>query len=123
MVQFKKTSEIGHRTDTSYNTRRLKLKNIYILSDTFLPNTACYRQIPARQVEILQKMSKISSDISAHLYRITCNKVSGILIHKQLNCRCQDLDLTHLPSHLCPPGGFLLHLVSFYPTWRILPQS
>ena len=26
-----------------------------------------------------------------------------------------------LLSHFRPPGGFLPHLVSFYPTWRILP--
>ena len=41
-----------------------------------------YCQIFARQKEIPQKTSKISADISARLFRVTCNKVSGILKHK-----------------------------------------
>ena len=29
-----------------------------------------------------KRRAKISADISARLFRVTCNKVSGILIHK-----------------------------------------
>ena len=29
-----------------------------------------------------KRRAKISADISARLFRVTCNKVSGVLIHK-----------------------------------------
>ena len=60
-----------------------------------------YCQILVRQAEILQKMSK---NISRSLMCTNTQK---------LNCECQELDPTHLLSQLCPPGGFLPHLVNF----------
>ena len=54
------------------------------LPDTFKTrqNDMCCFQIFAKQAEIPQKTRKISADTSARLFRVTCNKVSGILIHK-----------------------------------------
>ena len=45
----------------------------------FLQDKKKYRIIFAR---LLKRRAKISADISARLFMVTCNKVSSILIHK-----------------------------------------
>ena len=47
-------------------------KNIPVIIVKFLQDKKKYRK----------RRAKISADISARLFRVTCNKVSGILIHK-----------------------------------------
>ena len=69
-----------------------------------------------------KRRAKISADISACLFGITCYKVSGIPIHKNIIVDIKSWTQHLLLCHLCPPSGLLPHLVSFYPTWRILPQ-
>ena len=45
----------------------------------------------------------------------TCNKVSGILTHRNLIVDVKSWTQHNLLPHLCPPGRFLAHLVSFSP--------
>ena len=78
-------------------------------------NRINYCQILARQAEIPQKRSK---NIVFSWSRVTRFRYADT---QKLNCRCQELDLIFLLSDLCPTGGILPHLVSFYPIWRILP--
>ena len=65
-------------------------------------------------VKVLQEKRKFL------FFRFTYNKVSGT---QKLNCRCQELDLRHFIFSLVPPGGFLPHIMSSYPVWKILFQS
>ena len=55
-----------------YKMLSLSLPRIYLLIVKFLDDKKKYRK----------RRAKISADISARLFRVTCNKVSGILIHK-----------------------------------------
>ena len=48
------------------------MKEVYHIIVKFLQDKKKYRK----------RRAKISADISARLFRVTCNKVSGILIHK-----------------------------------------
>ena len=72
------------------------------------------------QEEIPKRRAKISAYISARLFEVKCNKVWGIPIHKDWTLDVRSWTQHILLSYLCPPGGFLPHLMSFYPTLRIL---
>ena len=72
---------------------------LYHLIVKFLQDKKKYRK----------RRAKISADISARLFRVTCNKVSGILIHKDWI----------VVSRAGPNISYCLtcaHLVNFYPT-------
>ena len=107
-------------------------KLLFQLYQTFFNNfSVCDSLLTGVIVKFLQdkkkyrkKRAKISADISARLFRVTCNKVSGILTNTQrLNCRCQELDLTYLTVSLVPtwgiftpPSELLPHLENFIPS-------
>ena len=38
---------------------------------------------------------------------------------QKLNCICQELDPTHLLSHLCPPRGYLPHFQGRWKEYKI----
>ena len=52
----------------------------------------------------------LSVDISASLFRVTSNPSLRYTNTQKLNSRYQELEPTHLLSHLYVPGGFLPHL-------------
>ena len=61
-----------------------------------------------------KRRAKILANIAACLFRGTCNKISGILIHKNWIADVNSWTQYILLSYLWAPGWF-------YPTWRILP--
>ena len=84
-----------------------------------------YCQIDAKQFKISQK-TEISADISARLFRVTCNKVSKSLKYattQKLNCRCQKWEPKHFTVSLMPTWWILLHLVSFTPPGEFYSHS
>ena len=62
------------------------------------------------------------ANISTCLFKVTCNKVSGILTHKNWIVHVTRWMQNILLSHLCPPGEFLSHLVSLYLPVEFLPH-
>ena len=70
-----------------------------------------------------KRQAKISADISAHFFRVMCNKVSGILTNTQkLNCWCQELDPTHFTISLVPTWWNFTSSSEFKPPGEFYPN-
>ena len=71
-VESHNIDETGYNRRSKVNGNTIDILRINVLIVKFLQDKKKYRK----------RRAKISADISARLFRVTCNKVSGILIHK-----------------------------------------
>ena len=63
--------------------KQLDLSHRHIVEKTYVYPTVIVKFLQDKK-KYRKRRAKISADISARLFRVTCDKVSGILIHKNL---------------------------------------